>query len=222
MKKWYGKSLMMFKRFFLPGLEHRFRGVSTVKKTTEELTEEERAYSFALRDYDEGYYTTFVRMIIQGAKALRTQGLNFIPSYYNSLTESEQANIRKAAAELIMIYVILPMSLIAAKALMGLDDDDKKGTQLQYFALYQISRLRAELAQFHNVHALGKMLQNPIAGMRFIHNFWDFSLNLLDPIDWFEEDRRGNNKLLKSAAKITPGIARIYADYANMFNAKQF
>lgn len=236
MKKWYGKMLMMFKRFLPPGLLHRFRGIETVMKHPDEISDDERIFNTGLRDFDEGYYVSFARMVrhtapsyiqfvgmlLSGKSKMRQTQLQFIPGYYNSLSPSEQANIRKAAAELMTIYAVLPVLAMIAASLMGFDDDDHKGTELQYFTLYQIARLRSELAQFHNYNAMYKMMSNPVAGFRILQNGQNLIENLLWIPGWFDEDKYGDNELLKSIAKVTPGFARLYAHYANMYNSKLF
>lgn len=220
-KKWYGKALMMFKRFFISGAQHRYSGIRTVLKSPDELTETDRVFSVATKRYDEGYYTTFFRAAI---KILKHHNLQYTKDYYNNLSPIEQANLRKATAEAVLTFVLLPaIGLLLAASF---DDDDDK----PYFLMYQVKRLSMELGQFYNPADLTKLTTNPIAGMRFVQNSFSLLGEILTPInldpknnehvfDWFSDDIHGTNKMYKSIGKLTPGLTRTFVDYKDLYNA---
>lgn len=217
-----GKSIFMFKKFFVPGLQLRYRGYSNLTKSREEIREDELLYSNALKEYEEGYYISLARMLRESALNLRSQGLKFIPSYYNKLSDYEKANIRKATTELIATTVILPA--LALAVIMGYDDDERP-----YALLYQINRLQQELNQFKDPRDLIKMTTNPIAGLNIVNNALSLMGNIITPLninptgnehyfDWLSQDREGNNQLLKSVYKTLPFTSQLNREWKDLVN----
>lgn len=226
-KKWYGKSVMMFKRFFISGLQHRWKGAGNITKHPNEMSSKDKTFSNSLKRYEEGYYTTFLKFMGYSIVNLKKEGLKYSKEYYNNLTVEEQANIRKATAELVLTTVIIPtLGFLLATSF---DDDDEK----PYFLMYQVQRLSMELGQFYNPLDLTKITSNPVAGMRFIQNSLKLARNLVTPInldpqnneqffDYLSEDIHGKNKLVKDFARVTPVWTRFYVDYADMFNSSGY
>lgn len=221
-KTYYGKTLMMFKKFFIPGLQYRFRGYSNIKYHPDEMRNMDKVYNSSLKEYEEGYYVTLIKAIYQSAKHLKSHGLAYAPMYYNSLSAYEKANLQKAVTELITRFVILPA--LALAILLAYDDDDKP-----YALLYQISRLQSELGQFSNPQDLTKMTTNPIAGMNIIQNSLSLLYQVMTPInlnpqgkeehfDWLSEDSKDNNKLMKSIYKVAPISAQMSKEWKDMYN----
>lgn len=222
-KKYYGKLVMMYKRYFISGLQHRFRGYTKITKHPDEMTDADSIYNSSLKSNEEGYYTTFIKMMYHNAKNLKNLELSLIPQYYNSLTERQQANIRKTVYELVYRWTLLP-ALGFILASMGGDDDDKP-----YFMMYQVARLQSELGQFYNPLDMTKLATNPIAGLRIVQNALNLTYDLATPInfnpeegestfDYLNTDVHGNNKLVKSIGRFTPIWTRFFVDYADMTN----
>lgn len=211
-KHWLGKSVMMFKNFFLSGMDYRYTGISTALKNKEDLTEDELNYSSAQKEYIEGIYTTFIRFV----PALKSLQLMYIKDVYNNLSEYEKSNLKKATIELMLTAVLLPA--IGNLLLMagGNNDDD----DALWFAIYQFRRLESELSQFRNPIEATKLVSNPVAGVRFIQNGIGFLYELGTPINfmpvkkenfisYLDEDAKKNNVLVKKFKKLVP----IYAQF---------
>ena len=203
-KAWWGKSIMMFKNFFMGAAAYRYTGFATSYKKKSELTDDDRFYNSAEKEYIEGTYTTLVRFLretgIPNLQMLQTMYMN-----WKNLSEYERSNVKKATMEIMLTSVILPsLGLLMA----GMDDDDYDNNAL-WFAIYVNRRLTRELAQFRNPIEAAKMIQNPIAGIRFIQNGLNFMYDVITPINfipgenesvfgYLDENAKGENKNVES------------------------
>lgn len=224
-KAWYGKSVMMFKNFFVSGMQYRYAGISSSLKEQSNLTDDELFYSSAEKEYIEGTYTTLIRFfkngVIPNLKSLELMYMN-----YNNLSEYEKSNLRKATLEIVMTSVILPaIGLLLAGADPDSDDEEL------WFAIYVTRRLESELSQFRNPIEASKILQNPVAGIRIVQNALNFTYDVVTPFNfvpnedknqnffsYMDEDSEGKNKLGKRAKKLVPIWSQLEKDYRNMYN----
>lgn len=226
-KEWYGKALMMFKKFFISGMQSRYKGFLSSHKAQEELTEEEKDYNAAIKEYEEGTYTSLIRFFAQGIIPLfKGAKLANVSEYYASLSDYEKGNVRKATAELITTLVVLPVAAaMLVGAAQGNDDDD-----YLWFLVYQNRRLQSELSQFRSVIESAKLIQNPVAGVKTVQNASDLLYDVLTPLDFYTQnndnffsylntDSKGNNKMVKKLGKLVPLIPQIDRNYQQMFNA---
>ena len=227
-KQWYGKAIMMFKKFFIAGMQSRWKGGLTSHKAQEDLTDDEKDYNAAIKEYEEGSYTSLIRFFAQGIIPLfKGAQLSNISDYYSSLSDYEKGNIRKASAELITTLVVLPMAaaMLVGAASKQPDDDD-----YLWFLIYQNRRLQSELSQFRSVIESSKLIQNPVAGVKTIQNASDLLYDILTPLDFYSqnddnffsylnEDNKGKNKMIKKAGKLVPLISQFDRNYQQMFNA---
>lgn len=222
-KAWWGKSIMMFKNFFMGAANYRYTGFSTSYKKKSNLTEDDRFYNSAEKEYIEGTYTTLVRFLretgIPNLKSLQTMYMN-----WNNLTEYEKSNVKKATMEIMLTAVILPsIGLLLAAA-----DDDDDDSNLLWFAMYVNRRLTRELAQFRNPIEATKMIENPVAGIRFIQNGLNFIYDVATPVNfapvenesvfgYLDENSKGENKMGKHLTKLIPIIPQMGVDYRQRF-----
>lgn len=224
-KTWWGKAVMMFKNFFLSGLEYRYKGISSSLKSKDELTDDDLSFNNAQQEFTEGIYTSFVRFITNGViPALKNQSLAYVKDNYNSLSDYEKANLNKTTLEVGLTMVILPLvSYILALAKTG-DDDDKL-----FFALYVFRRLESELSQFRDPRELNRMIQNPVAANRFIQNALTAVSDIISPLnfapknnevffDYLSEDAKHKNILVKHAKKVFPFTAQIDKEYQKLYS----
>lgn len=222
----WGKTVLMFKRFLLPGMIYRYKGFSTSFKDPSKLTNADRAYNFAAKQYEEGYYTTLVRFLIHGIGSSARQ-LNFevLRNYRTNMTDLERRNLRKAFLDVSLTAMLLPV--LRALLLAAFDDEDEDNVAL-YAAVYQIRRLEMEMAQFRNPVEATKILMNPIASARYVQNVlkatYDTAtfLNLTpeedEPVfDWLREDSEGKNVMLKQWSKVVPIWAQWGKDMQRMY-----
>lgn len=214
-----GKWVMLFKKFFLSKAAYRYTGFTTSYKKKENLTEDDRFYNSAEKEYIEGTYTTFVRFLretgIPNLQMLQTMYMN-----WKNLSEYEKSNVKKATMEIMLTTVILPsLGLLMA----GMDDDDDDNNLLWFF-IYVNRRLTRELAQFRNPIEAAKMIQNPVAGIRFIQNGLNFMYDVITPVNfvpgknesvfgWADENTKGENKMWNHATKLVPILPQLGVDY---------
>jgi hypothetical protein len=220
-KTFWGKSLLMFKKYLLPGLKARYRGISSAHKFNSDLTEDDLFYSSAEKEYIEGYYTTFIRALIN---IVKSKSLNYSKEYYNSLSSYEKSNLKKASIELVTTMILLP--LIGMLLSSAADDEDD---ELTYFLAYQVRRLESEISSFRNPNEAYKVLNNPLASVRFIQNCTKLLQDVLTPInfnpenneqffDYLSEDRKHNNTLWKHTLKTVPLFNQFNREYKEMLN----
>lgn len=223
-KAWWGKSIMMFKNFFLGAAAYRYTGFTTSYKNKTQLTEDDRFYNSAEKEFIEGTYTTLVRFLVNtgipNLQSLQTMYMN-----YHNLTEYEKSNLKKATLEIMFTMVILPSIGLLLGAAGGDDDKDNK---LLWFAMYTNRRLTQELAQFRNPLEATRMIQNPIAGIRFIQNGLNFIYDVATPINlvpgkgesvfgYLDENSKGQNKMSKHLSKLVPIIPQLGIDYKQRY-----
>lgn len=223
-KTWWGKTVLMFKNFFLSGLKYRYKGVQTSLKSKDELTEDDISFNNAEQEFTEGIYTTFIRFIKEGViPTLKGLQLAHSKDYYNSLTEYEKANLKKTTLEIGLTMILLPVLGALLGAAAGDDDDEI------YFAMYVFRRLESELSQFRDPRELNRMIQNPVAANRFIQNSLTAISDIITPlnfapqnneqfIDYLSEDTQGKNITLKHIKKITPFYAQFDKEYNKLYN----
>jgi len=144
---------------------------------------------------------------------------------YNSLTDHEKSNLKKATIEIVTTSVLLPLigSLLAAVA-KGSDDDEI------WFIVYQIRRLESELSQYRNVVESTKLIANPVAGVKLLQNATYLAMEIATPINfapeddehffsYLDEDRKGKNILVKKSKKLIPIWSQLDKNYKQLFNS---
>lgn len=223
-KHWLGKSVMMFKNYFLSAAEYRYAGIMTSLKNKEDLTEDELNYNSAKKDYIEGTYVSLIRYFKQGViPSLKSLQLMHMKEVYNTLSEHEKANLKKATLEIMLTAVLLPCigALLAAGA--GPDDDEI------WFLAYETRRLQSELAQFRNPIEATKLVANPVAGIKLIQNGLSFIYEVATPLDfmpsdkenffsYLNEDAKHNNILFKKGKKIIPMVSQLDRNYKQFYS----
>jgi len=149
-RRWWGKLLNLFRRFFSPGLRKHWgygsnRGVHV---DTE---------SGVLAN---GMYKVFMNYMVQATKAgLKYRGV------YGKHTEWEQADIKRTLSQAAWVIT----TSVAAGMLMG--DDDKDDKVSQFFG-YQAIRMNAELQQFYNYKDFLRIIQSPTATVNMVESMF--------------------------------------------------
>lgn len=225
-KLWYGKAVLMFKKFFISGLQYRWKGVGTSFKEKSDLTEDDLIYNSAIKEYEEGTYTTLIRFFRRGVvPTLKNLQIQFMKDNYNSLTDYEKSNLKKVTVEFMITSVLVPMiGMMLASAASGDDDNDTL-----WFWVYQTRRLESELKQFYNPIETSRMISNPVAGIRTIQNGLGLIYEIMTPFNlvqeddenffsYLDEDSEGKNILWKKTKKNIPIMAQIDKDWKRMHN----
>ena len=187
MRHWLGKLLMLFRRYLVPMGQSRLRGIEYSAKRKEQLTEDEKRYSYALQEYEEGTYTTLVRYIVTAFKN-KQFGILSTPNW-DKLTDYEKHNIKRSVVEVVLTAGLLPLiSQFLAAAADG-DDDE-----YLFFLAYQIRRMETELSSYRNLTESFKMMRSPIPSARLLETSKDLILQTLQPWSWDEVYKSGINK----------------------------
>ena len=172
-----GRMGIMFRKWIKPSLNRRFKSAT---------------YNFDMEAWTEGYYRTTGRFLWQLAKELK-EGQFALVANWKNLTNTEKANIKRAATE---VGHFLAIALI-----LGLIDwsDDKDRPWLVKMAEYQARRLYTELGSMipgpQMVREGLKIVKSPAAGVNTIEDTLDL-MGLMNPYnyEWFA----GEEALLQS------------------------
>lgn len=141
-RRWYGKALLMYRRYFQPGLRRRFGYGDGIHIDSE------------VEGISEGMYTSFLRYTTESVKS----GLKF-GSTFQALTPMEKANAKRTFVELGMLVTMTAIGGILAGMMEDDDDDDYAAA----FAAYQALRIKSELSQFYNPMEFYRFAASPTA-----------------------------------------------------------
>lgn len=203
MRHWYGKLTMMYRRYLVPMGLTRFRGFAYANKKYEALKDEEKFFSSALQEYEEGTYTTFTRFFLTSAlPSIYKLNYKILSSNWSDMTDYQKNNIKKAVTEVMITAVILPLMRMAVAAAM--DDDD----ELTYFLLLEIRRVESELASYRDPREQYRIFNSPIPSVRMLQNGTNFLSRLITPYNWDETyksgSRKGMYKIQRDLEKLLP------------------
>ena len=125
---WYGRMFMMFRKFFVPGLKRRYKGIG-VDEELGQLTE--------------GYYITFYKALITDWKQL----FKFYIGQESNLTPMEKQNVQRALRE----QAVLLSTGVLIMVLSSLGADDKKERQKYQWLLFLSLKLNSEIGTFGGI-----------------------------------------------------------------------
>lgn len=185
-RHWYGRLLLMYRKFFPPGLKRRFKAFGIDQE---------------LGNVTEGYYGTFFRIA-------RTQTMDMLKelSPFNSsdnLTDLEKKNLARASRDMGMMLTTGLITMILASMYEGGDDDDKK--LLAYPLLFSM-RLNQELSGFINPIANYKLIKNPMASQSVIEKIIRLVGQMFDPFETYDRKtgawEKGDYKIVARLLKL--------------------
>lgn len=159
-QKAIGRLAMQFRQW-MPGFySNRFAGLL-----------EGTYYDVELGDVEEGYYTTVLKFLGTTIKDLKKMRFEVITNFKN-LTPHQQANIKKAVAEV----VLLGLLCWGCGMLAGLKDDDDRW--VAKMAYYQALRLKLEVGAGVPFYVgfldnITTMMQSPAASIKSFNNIID-------------------------------------------------
>jgi hypothetical protein len=228
MRHWWGKLIMIFRRFFVPMFTQRYKGFEHSRKSKEELAKEPEkylSYSHSLKQYEEGTYTTLVRFITHSIiPAIKQRSFKTMSSDYKNLSDFEKGNMRKAMTEIALTAMILPLIRSLLGALLGGAGDDEGMNGVIYFWLYQTRRLESELAQFRNINEQFKILRSPIPSARLLEQSSTLLYKIISPFEWqnlndkYETGRKkGDLKIRHDFQKLIPILNKIEINSKELF-----
>lgn len=229
MRQWYGPLLFLFRRYLIPMGVSRLRGIAYSYKDKNDLTEEQMKFSYALQEYEEGTYTSFLRYAFTKFKDMRYYLLSLnkpdsdtslSTGAWNTLSDYEKHNIKRAVTELVMTWGLLPLAVqfVAAAA----DDAD---SEYLFFLAYQMRRLDTELSQYRSIEESFKVMRSPIPSARLIETTGDIFLQILSPWQWHTLDdvykagyNKGENKLATKIQKQIPLAKEFKRTYQDLYD----
>jgi len=141
----YGKLLMLFRSWLLPGIRRRYgHGGGSTLRVDEELGA-----------VTQGMYISFWNML--------TESFSTKKFAYKNMTEMEKQNVKRTSVELSAMIG----AAVLVNALANLDDDEESWAS--NFALYQAKRYHSEINMWNppGLFSEGfRMMRSPIAGAR--------------------------------------------------------
>jgi len=214
MRHWYGKLLLLYRKYLVPMGIARFRGIEHASSLKGDLEDYQKRFSYALLEYEEGSYTTLIRYLSTALQDKKKEILSF--NNWNALSEYEKNNIRKAVGEIVLTTVLLPLAVMFVGAVADGEDDD-----YLFFLAYQLRRLETELSAYRNPSETFKMLRSPIPSTRLLESGLDIMSRVARPWTWNEVYKSGpnkdRNKLLIKTYKQIPVIKETLRKYQDLF-----
>jgi LysM repeat protein len=143
-RRWYGKLLMLFRRYFVPSLR-KYYGHNGLRGGIHRDLE--------MGTVSEGMLETLARFVKES-----WQNKSF--GVYKMMTPMEQQNMRRLSINM-LFYAVAGLIIMAFS-----DDDDEDDSWAESFAIYQALRMQSELTQFMSVQEFAKLAVSPSAGVK--------------------------------------------------------
>lgn len=219
-RHWWGKMMMLFRRYLIPQAVARFRGTQSFYKHQDNLTEEDIHFNNALRTTEEGSYVSTARFLIHGVyPALRQLKFDILSSNWNELSDDKKAGIKRSVVELALTGAILPLiGMLSAEAA---GDDDKEWL---WTVAFLARRLESELSQFRDPRETTKITKSPIPSLRIIEQTLDVAEYIL-PWNWGEINdtyESGKNKselkIVRKFEKLIPIVSKLEVTSEELYN----
>src|SRR4030042_3905717 len=180
MRHWWGKLTMLYRKYLIPMGTARLRGIAYSFKDSNDLTDDEKNFSYSLQEYEEGTYTSLIRFI---ATSIKGKKATLLATNWKELSDYEKHNIKRSVVEIVTIFAILPLiEMLAMAAAEGDDDDDD---QFLYFVAYEVRRLETELSQYMSVPESYKLLRSPIPSARLLETAASAVLGIFKPSSYY-------------------------------------
>lgn len=204
---WYGKALFFLRKWMMPTLQRRWRGVATARKSPESLREMDVFYSQDLKSNQEGYYVTAIRFFTKVLPdAFKEGGFEMVKQGYGNMSKMEKANMRKLLAELSSIAFVT----LAYAAAGGFDDDPTKES---LYARYILRREIAELTFYMNPLETYRIAATPSAVMGFMEKNLRLIAQFTAPTELYEQGPfKGQLKISKKSKDLIPLVAQYQRD----------
>lgn len=143
-RRWYGKLLMLFRRYFIPSLR-KYYGHNGLRGGIH-------------RDLEMG--TVSEGMLETAARFVKESWQNKSLRVYKNMTPMEQQNMRRLSIN-IMFYALAGLIVMLLS-----DDDDEDDSYAESFAIYQALRMQSELTQFLSPIEFVKLAISPSAAVK--------------------------------------------------------
>tara|TARA_R110002012_G_scaffold126565_1_gene278515 strand:+ start:15562 stop:20097 length:4536 start_codon:yes stop_codon:yes gene_type:complete len=168
-RHWYGKLVMLFRGWMVPGYRKRFGHGETWHADHE------------IGALTQGNYVTFYKMLRDSIKTQSNQ--------YKNMSEVEKQNVRRTMVEVNAFIGTLLLGFAAA--LLIDDDDDEPNSWALNFLLYQNRRLQSELLFYLHPGETWRLIKSPTATVRPLEHIGAFALSTLENIYYFSGNLGG-------------------------------
>jgi hypothetical protein len=220
-RHWWGKMIMLFRKYLIPQAVSRFRGAQSFYKHQDDLTEDDIHFNNALRTTEEGSYVSTARFLIHGVyPALKQLKFDILSSNWNELSDDKKAGIKRSITELAITGALLPLIGMLAAGAAG-DDKDKEWL---WTVAFLARRLESELSQFRDPREATKITKSPIPSLRIIEQTLDVAEYIL-PYNWSEiNDRyevgknKGELKIVRKLEKLVPVVSKLDTTAEELYN----
>lgn len=219
-RHWAGSMAFMFRKWLVPGVLRRFRGtdIDTITRAFKgdpkdilELHSDPRFFSEDTQRFEEGYYTTLIKMMgaLKNAKKASL--------VWENMTEYERRNVHKAFIDaLIMMGAFASYAVLKGLSKSEGDDDDN---EFLLFGAFLARRLYTEQRFYTSPGEFWKLMKSPAASVSYLENLYRlgnqvFGLSYDDGIHFkITEDYKGGkfkdkNKAWTMTKKTTPYLSQ--------------
>jgi len=194
-----GRLILMYRKFLVPGFKKRWK---------------REGIDYELGEVTEGTYMTFLRT----AREQHMELLKTISPFNKDsleLTDTEIANVKRAAAEFAFIFAVGLITIILGSAY---DDEPDEKARLKYaYPLYWSMRLGSELGFYGgigdpqsyflpNPYDAARTVMTPTIASSTTAKIWNFGMQLLSPTEVYKSKsgvwEKGSSKLWAKTLKL--------------------
>lgn len=174
-RRWWGKMLMLFRKWLKPGINRRF---------SKEYFDQRLGHKYS------GNYNVTAKFMMSLMKDIKQVGLGFVLYWntpqYQQLSEWEKSQITKTFSEIMLIAG----SAILANFLHGLREDEDEEIWALSFSEFLANRVYQEIFTFTNPSEAFKTLRSPTATLSSLEK----ALTALQSLVFWERYKSGENK----------------------------
>lgn len=188
-RRWWGKMLMLFRKWLKPGINRRF---------SKEYFDQRLGHKYA------GNYNVTYKFMQSLLKDIKTVGLGFVLYWntpqYQQLSEWEKAQITKTMREI----MVLAGTAILANFLHGMQEDEDEKIWALSFSEFLANRMYQETFTYTNPKEFLKTLRSPTATLSTLEK----AVNAIQSLMYWERYKTGDNegelKALHYASDLVP------------------
>ena len=178
-RAWWGQLIMLLRKFAPRGVHRRFRSFGSARVPYDALIEDDKFYSRAQGVYNEGYYTTSIRLLAElyrDAKILKWELLSFQGIgklnklrnlKVNKLEDWQRSNLKKTTRDLMTATTLYILGMTAA-SLKEDEDDEVVKALLVTISFYSIRGFK-ELTTFINPNEMLSTLRTPSIALTMVN-----------------------------------------------------
>lgn len=194
-RRWYGRLLMMYRKYFFPSFRRRFGALQADQETGGMM---------------EGYYRSFFKSLFTEWRRMLK---HIVPILLKSEKETgfstaEKVAIRRAVAE---IGMLIGLALLTSSLLLGKGDDEEEIPWWRMFSLYELIRLRRETSAMvptpHMLNDNWKLLSSTSSIVSYVQKPLDIMIQMFSPFETYETNppgyaEKGDSKLATKFLKL--------------------